>query len=77
MVADGRIAAEGFVTIRSGSTEELLRYVNDEEHIVNYFKEYDWAQVREEVRVCVLAVCSARAFAIRLCWCLVHLFVQE
>lgn len=40
MVADGRIPADGFTTVRSGSTEQLLRYISDEAHIVEYFKDY-------------------------------------
>lgn len=50
MVADGRIPPEVFMTVRSGSTEQLLRYISDEAHIVDYFKDYVDTKARQRVR---------------------------
>lgn len=50
MVADGRIPPEGFTTVRSGSSEQLLRYISDEAHIVDYFKDYVDTKARQRDR---------------------------
>lgn len=57
MVADGRIPAEGFTTVRSGSTEQLLRYISDEAHIVDYFKDYVDTKVSQGCRERGMFIC--------------------
>lgn len=50
MIADRRIPPEGFTTVRSGSSEQLLRYISDEAHIVDYFADYVDTKARQRER---------------------------